>query len=579
MKQHPTTHPLRALQPVLQLFVRSSYRSQLRNGVLLAIATVLVGMALLGLSGWFLTACYVAGLSLATAQMFDVFAPGAGVRLFSVLRTAARYGERVVTHDATLRVLAELRVKLFERFAAADVALALRQRPARLLYRLTSDIDALDAVYLRLLTPALALLASAAATGLALGVFVSWHTGLLVTAIIVAGGLACVAWCMRRGFVTAIRRGVAGEQLRSRAIDAVAGQTELVMTGSLARQVQRVLAAERQQYQADMQQNRTEASVTIAIAMVGHLATATALLCGAWLAQQGQIGAPIVALGTLMLLAALEPLLNIRRGAIEAGRTLLAARRLAPALREEAAPLSIANIAAGTNHMVQLQGVSVPHTAITQLNLTVDAGEWLVIAGASGAGKSSLLALMAGEQPALQGGITRQAAACLVQRTELFQASIAANLRMAQPTATDDELWAALAIAGLADVVRAQPSQLNTLLGSQGAGISGGESRRLAVARTLLHPAPLALLDEPTEGLDSATAAQLMQSLAQWHSDRNQKHNLNAPQGHAIVMASHLQREAQYADRIVWLDTHGGIQQATRGTPAFTQLLQRLRPG
>ena len=144
-----------ALRPVLQIFLQSKHRRRLLNGSLLAIATVSCGMALLGLSGWFLTACYVAGLSSATAVVFDVFAPGAGVRLLSVLRTAARYGERVTTHDATLQVLAELRVKLFARFAQPDAALALRQRPARLLYRLTADIDALDAVYLRLLTPAL----------------------------------------------------------------------------------------------------------------------------------------------------------------------------------------------------------------------------------------------------------------------------------------------------------------------------------------------------------------------------------------------------------------------------------------
>ena len=561
-----------ALAPVLQIFWRASDRRRLLTGALLAICTVLFGMALLGLSGWFLTACYVAGLSSATALVFDVFAPGAGVRLLSVLRTAARYGERLTTHDATLRVLAELRVKLFTRFAQPDAALTLRQRPARLLFRLTADIDALDAVYLRLLVPAMALLASSVVTGLALAVFLNWQSGLLVAAIVLLGGIACVAWCMQRGFVTAIRRSVAGETLRSRAIDAMGGQTELLMTGSWQAQLERVRAAEAQQLRADLQMSRLDATTAAAMAMVGHSACAAALLCGAWLAQQGLIGAPIVALGALMLLAALEPLTNIRRGATEAGRTLLAARRLAPAL-QAAAPVAQVT-AAQPGWAVQMRDLSIAPNADTapvlqHLNLQVQDGEWVVLAGASGAGKSSLLAALAGELPTRSGQLWHAASASLPQRTELFMDSIAGNLRLGAPDASDDALWAALAQVGLHSKVRALPQQLNTPLGAQGAGLSGGESRRLAVARTLLRAAPLSLLDEPTESLDVLTADALMGALADWHRQH----------GGAIVMASHLQREARHADRIVWIAEHGIAAEARQGTPLFNQLLQRLRPG
>lgn len=565
-----------ALRPIVLLFAQSPYRRRMLLGSLLAAITVCAGMSLLGLSGWFLTASYVAGLSTATAVVFDVFAPGAGVRFFSMLRTGARYSERVVTHDATLRVLAALRVQLFSRLAAADTALALRQRPARLLHRLTADIDALDAVYLRLLTPAVSLLVSACVTALALTIFLNWQSGLLVAAMVLAGGLACVAWCVRHGFMTALRRSFAGEQLRSAVIDAVGAQTELVMAGGLQRQMARIATAERQQFAADIRLNRLESNVAIAMAMVGHLATAAALLCAAWLAQKGEIGAPIAALATLLLLAALEPLTHLRRGAIEAGRTLLAARRIAPQLQAAPATHPFEGHAPVAGLAVDMQAVSLQHPGspaplLQHLDLQVADGEWLVLAGPSGAGKSSLMALIGGDLAPSTGQVLRQPCASLPQRTELFQASVADNLRLGRQDASDDQLWAALQTAGLAEVVRALPQQLNTVLGSQGAGLSGGESRRLALARLLLHPAPLRLLDEPTEGLDRQTATQVMAAIANWHAQR----------GHgAIVMASHLQREARHADRIVWINPLlGGLAQARKGTAEFDALLQRLRPG
>ncbi|QMV74081.1 ATP-binding cassette domain-containing protein [Comamonas piscis] len=571
-----------ALRPIVLLFAQSPYRRRMLLGSLLAAITVCAGMSLLGLSGWFLTASYVAGLSTATAVVFDVFAPGAGVRFFSMLRTGARYSERVVTHDATLRVLAALRVQLFSRLAAADTALALRQRPARLLHRLTADIDALDAVYLRLLTPAVSLLVSAALTALALTIFLNWQSGLLVGAMVLAGGLACVAWCVRHGFMTSLRRSFAGEQLRAAVIDAVGAQTELVMAGGLQRQMARIAAAERQQYAADIRLNRLEANVAIAMAMVGHLATAAALLCAAWLAQRGEIGAPIAALATLLLLAALEPLTHIRRGAIEASRTLLAARRIAPLL-EDVPTTAPENSAPAAGLAVDMQAVSIQHPGspapvLQHFDLQVADGEWLVLAGPSGAGKSSLMALIGGDLAPSAGQVLRLPCASLPQRTELFQAIVADNLRLGRPDASDDELWAALQTAGLAEVIRALPQQLNTPLGSQGAGLSGGESRRLALARLLLHPGPLALLDEPTEGLDRQTANQVMTAIAQWHAARSRSGS--ASHHGAIVMASHLQREARHADRIVWIDPlQGRLEQARQGTAAFDALLQRLRPG
>ena len=151
------------------------------GGAVMASLTVLMGMALLGLSGWFIAATALAGLVPATALVFDVFMPSAGIRLLAMGRTASRYGERVVTHEATLAVLAALREKLFVGWAQPDAARLLQLRPARLLQRLTSDVDALDSLYLRMIVPAVAACGAALLAGVVLGAL-HWWLGLAVLA-------------------------------------------------------------------------------------------------------------------------------------------------------------------------------------------------------------------------------------------------------------------------------------------------------------------------------------------------------------------------------------------------------------
>ncbi|AVT12589.1 hypothetical protein C8235_06650 [Paracidovorax avenae] len=148
-----------ALAAVLRLFMEAGGRRMLL-GTVLSCSTVMAGMALLGLSGWFITATALAGLASGAALAFNVFMPSAGIRLLALGRTAGRYAERIVTHDATLAVLAALRERLLRGWARPQAAQALLRRPARLLFRLTQDIDALESIYLRVLVPAAAVLAA-----------------------------------------------------------------------------------------------------------------------------------------------------------------------------------------------------------------------------------------------------------------------------------------------------------------------------------------------------------------------------------------------------------------------------------
>ncbi|HEY2254873.1 MAG TPA: ATP-binding cassette domain-containing protein, partial [Variovorax sp.] len=520
----------RDIRPVLRVFL-GAQPQRLALGAALAACTVLMGMALLGLSGWFITATALAGLQAASAIGFDVFMPSAGIRLLALGRTASRYAERLVTHDASFAVLAALRERLFRGWARPDAARRLLARPARLLFRLTADIDALESFYLRLLVPALAALGAAVLAGLVLGFMSAWLGMLLALWLILAGwGIALVTAAHARP--AALRRAHATEALRARAADLVAAQTELVMAGRIDAQCEALAAADRHLARADDALNRLDARAGIAYGMAGSLTLAAVLLAAGLLAGQGRIGAPAAALALLVALSALEPFAALRRGALEAGRAWLAARRLgaplaglshftpvAPDASVPALHLSDARLVHPGSRAPALHGVS----------LRVDIGECVALIGASGAGKSSVLGLVAGELAPQAGAVRTQPHCLLTQRTELFQDSLRDNLRLADPSADDERLWAVLHAAELAQEVRLLAGGLDTALGEGGLGLSGGQSRRLALARLLLRDVPVWLLDEATEGLDAATAHDVLQRLQRQAA------------GRTLLIATHLQ--------------------------------------
>ncbi|MDM9644748.1 thiol reductant ABC exporter subunit CydC [Rhizobium sp. S163] len=555
------------LKPILKLFVREKKRGLLMGAVMSA-ATAAAGIALLGLSGWFITATAIAGTSVAAAITFDVFAPSAGIRLMAIGRTASRYGERLTTHDATLAVLAALRERLFRGWAQAGAARDLARRPARLLFRLSGDIDALDSLYLRVLVPAGVAILTAIATGIALGLMHPLF-GLSTALLLIVAGLGIPLCAGRFAAAHARRRAYGIEALRARTIDLVSGQSDLLMAGRIEAQTAAVAAADRYAEDADNSLNRIESTVTFGFGIASTLLLTGALLAVAALAGAGTITAPVAALGILIAFAAVEPFGALRRGALELGRTLLAAKRIGPRLADDTATRQHAAPTAGLP--VQLTGVSAAYDAaatpvLADINLALRPSEKLALIGASGVGKSTLLALLAGEIEPLEGTVANDTATLLTQRTELFQDTVAGNLRLACPNATESDLKSALAAAGLLTDIAALPDGLDTRLGEGGMGLSGGQSRRLALARLFLRDTPLWLLDEPTEGLDRATALDVMDRLSERANSRS------------LVIATHIRREAEIADVIATLDGGRIASSSRRGETAFEEALNRLRP-
>lgn len=537
-------------------------------GAALAALTVAAGVGLLGLSGWFIVSTAVAGMHVSTALAFDVFMPSAGIRLLALGRTASRYGERLVTHDATLSTSAVLRERLFLGWARVR-SVGLLRRPAQALFRLTGDLDALEAFTLRLLVPLVAILAIAAFLGVALGIVSIW-LGLAIFLLTLLNGLGLPAVLAVRARRLMVRRMYALERLRAHAIDMVSGQTDLVMASQLQRQRGKLTMADARLARLDRALNRLDARAGLLQGLLNTVVQVLVLFCCAVLVQQGHLAAAGTAMALLMVMAASEPFVALRRGAIEAGRLWLAMRRLAE-------PLSAVH--PGGDHRIALpdQGCAVTFDDVSvqysegrgsilmDINLTVRRGERVAVIGASGAGKSTLLAAVRGEVVLAQGVVRAKASAWLGQRTDLFRDSLRENLLLANPQATDEDLWQALHDVCLDDDVRGLPAGLDTLLGEAALGVSGGQARRLALARLLLLERDVWLLDEPTESLDSQTASIVLRTIDARGA------------GKSWLLVTHLRREAVLADRIVVLDDGRIVADHCRGSPGFEAALDGLR--
>lgn len=558
---------LHALGFVLRLFL-AERRSLLFAGALLSAMAFLCGIALIGLSGWFITATALAGLSTGTALGFDVFAPAAAIRLLALARTGTRYGERLVTHNATLRVLAALRERLFRGTAEARSAFAMTMHPAKILFQLTLDLDAMDSLYLRLFVPAVSALAATALVVVALG-FLDPLAGIALGGALLLAGFGIAIAAAAAGSRPARRRANAIEVLRSRVIDIVSGQVEFLMAGRLGAQRQFIVAADARLAAADDALNRIDTAAAAALGIVESLLLGATLLFVGRLSASGAISAPVTVFGLLVVLGSVEPFAALRRGAVEFGRTALAARRVGPRLRGEW--IDPAAVQPGQSVAVRLDQVSVGYpgsgeTALRNVSFVIRRGERVALVGSSGAGKSTLLALIAGDLAAAEGLVEREPATLLTQRTQLFQDTLRDNLRLASPSANDCALGQALKAAGLDADIAALPGGLAAPLGEGGMGLSGGQARRLALARLLLCDAPLWLLDEPTEGLDGATARDVLVRLSACAA------------GRTIVVATHIRREAEIADRLLMVEEGRIVASTHRGEPGFEATLARLRP-
>lgn len=515
-------------------------RHRLMVGMALMALTLFSAIGLLALSGWFITASGLTGLLLAAgvAASLDVHVPGGGIRAFALTRTVSRYVERVYNHDTVLRLLADLRARLFGVLVGLDERTLSHRRASDWLNRLTADIDSLDSLFLRLVAPATVGVLSI----LVLGGFLAIWSPLAGIGVWLMLGVTWLWITVGQAWsgMAASRRQVHDlERLRSGLMEEVQGLAELLAYGSLAEHRRRL---EEVETRLQLDQRRLGRQVAWGNALVG-LAVGLTLMLVLWLAtlarQAGDLSGPVMVMMPLAILAMNEALVGLPMPFTRLGATRAAAERL-NAL-ESAKPGSASdNVTLPPGPLaVALEKVTLHYTGslapvLEAVRVEIRSGERVAITGVSGAGKSSLGGLLAGRLPPtrgriLLGGVTlgwpvpeslAQRVVQLTQRVDLFDDSLVANLRLAAPEAPESLLWEVLEMVDLASWAEALPGGLSTQVGEGGAQLSGGQARRLALARILLRDPGLVILDEPFAGLDVETAAHIAARLDEWLAGR-----------------------------------------------------------
>lgn len=508
------------------------YNAWMLLGVLLSLITVLANVGLLALSGWFISSMALAG---AAGVSMNYFTPAALIRGAAITRTAGRYGERWVTHEATFRLLSELRVWFYTKLEPLAPAVLQQYRSGDVLSRIRADMDTLNHLYLRILVPAVvALLAT-----LILVVALAYYHPLLalveLSLLLLAGVL--IPWLLNKLSQTASVQMVASSaDLRTQLVSDLQGMGELLVYGAAEQQAQTLKRGS--QKLANQQQilSRLNAWTQAALSLCASLAMWLMLILAVPLVQQGSLAPANLAMLSLLALASFEAVAPLPLAWQSLGETLAAAKRIFALTDQQALvaepdqPLPVPEAFTLRFDQLSFRYQAASPWVLQTLSFSLAPRQKLIVLGANGSGKSTLLSLLLrfreptcgrlllNEQPiqAYAGEAIRARIAVAEQQAQVFNSTILDNLRLANPAATVEQVEQACRAVALHDFIQQQPEAYQTWVGETGLRLSGGQLRRLTLARALLKPASLLILDEPTEGLDFITALEVMRNILAW---------------------------------------------------------------
>ena len=576
---------MRALLPFLRLFKFS--KLPLFLGLVLMITGLASSIGLLTTSGWFLAATAIAGLG----TLFNFFYPSASVRGLAIGRTLFRYFEKLVTHDATFRILAKLRVQVFEKIIPLSPAVLNRYRNSDLLNRLVSDVDTLDSLYLRLIAPFITAIFVILAMCIGLSfVNAPLALGLGISLLLLVFVIPTVFYQLGKKFGDKLVHSRA--LYRTQFLEFIQAQAELLLFNAEDK-LKDNMAKTEANWQADQQKETNLSGFSTALSLFLNGLIIAAML---WFSSQAEFGndeyrMAFIALFTFAALASFEILMPLGSAFLHIGQVIASAERVTDIIEQQ--PLVTFNGKAefDQNATILIEAKDLSFTyperqnrALENLNLIIQKGKKVAILGKTGSGKSTLLQLLVRNYDANQGQLflagkpiadyaedTLRSQFCfLTQRVHVFSDTLRQNLQFASAVnISDEKIIEVLNQVGLGKLLE-QEQGLDIWLGDGGRPLSGGEQRRLGLARILLNDAPILLLDEPTEGLDRETERQILRLI------------LAHAENKTLIMVTHRLTAIEQFDELYVIDeakliekgTYAELLQLEKGF--FKQLVERV---
>ncbi|MDG6896135.1 heme ABC transporter ATP-binding protein/permease CydC [Volucribacter amazonae] len=577
---------MRTLFPFIRLFKHNKF--QLFLGILLMITGLAASIGLLTLSGWFLAATAIAG----AGTLFNFFYPSAGVRGLAIGRTAARYVEKIITHDVTFRILAKLRVSIFTKIIPLSPAVLNRYRHSDLLNRLVADVDTLDSLYLRLLAPFIS--AIIVISGITIGLsFIHVKIALFIgiTLFILLLVIPIIFYHLGKKFGYQLVQQRA--KYRTQFIEFIQAQAELLLFNA-QNQHKQVLNQTEQQWQSLQAKEANLAGFSTALLLFCNGLLVVAVL---WLSANAELGqglykAAMIALFTFCALATFEILMPIGTAFLHIGQVIASAERVNDITQQS----PLVNFSGKQNWLTSPQTTPLIHIeqlsfyypqqsnpALQNIHLTIYQGQKIAILGKTGSGKSSLLQLLVRNYDPNQGklllngqpitvykeNVLRQQICMLTQRVHIFSDTLRNNLQIATDIPlSQQQILLVLQQVGLNHLINNKQG-IDLWLGDGGRPLSGGEQRRLGLARVLLSNAPILLLDEPTEGLDRETERQILALLLEHSKNKT------------LIMVTHRLTALEQFDQLYLIDNAKLIEQGNyhsllQANGYFSGLVKRI---
>jgi thiol reductant ABC exporter CydC subunit len=545
-------------------------RARVALAIVLGALTTLFGVGLMASAGYLI--CRAAERPAVLSLMVTIVA----VRFFGLGRPVVRYFERLASHDLALRSLGPARSRVYEKLEPLAPVQLDAYREGDLLTRLVADVDGLQNLYLRVIEPPFAAaLASAVAIGAAAAFLPS--AALVLAAGLLLAGVAVPALSARLGRQAACRQAGARGALAAELIELTRGAAEIVALGAESERLALLERADRTLVRLAHRDALVTGLGDGLGLMVSGLTAAGVLLVAVTASDRGTLDSVLIAMLSLLALASfagVAPLVGAARDVsttLASGRRVLALTDTVPAVVDAADPLPPPR----WPFTITFEGVTAlypgqPQPALTDFSLTLRPGERVALLGDSGAGKTTVVNLLLRFLDPLEGRVAldghdlrcytqsevRSTIALAGQDAHLFSTSIANNLRLARPQASDGELETALRRARIWDWVQQLPDQMDTRVGEDGRELSGGQRQRIVLARALLGDAHVLILDEPTAHLDPQTAEELMRDI------------FDEARGRTVLLITHRTEGLDSVDRVVSLDA---TSPTTAAQPRFRQ--------